>query len=122
MQHINQLADTGIQVIWQTGKYYFNSIKQQTNHIDSKSIVITDFVARMDSIYSIADLVILRAGANSISELSMLQKPCILVPSPNVSEDHQTKNAMALVEKQAAVMISDQDAPEFLISTAFNTH
>ncbi len=118
LQHINQLADTGIQVIWQTGKYYFNSIKQQTSHIDSKSIVITDFVARMDLAYSIADLVISRAGASSISELSMLQKPCILVPSPNVSEDHQTKNAMALVEKQAAVMISDQEAPEFLISTA----
>ncbi len=118
LQHIKQVADAGIQVIWQTGKYYYNSIKQQTSQIDTKNIVITDFVARMDLAYSIADLVISRAGASSISELSMLQKPCILVPSPNVSEDHQTKNAMALVEKQAAVMVSDQEAPEFLISTA----
>ena len=80
-------------------------------------MVITDFIARMDLAYSIADLVISRAGASSISELSLLGKPCILVPSPNVSEDHQTKNAMALVNKGAAIMIADSEIKDKLTPT-----
>jgi UDP-N-acetylmuramate--alanine ligase len=107
-----------IQVIWQTGKFYIDEIKQATASLPIQNMVITDFIARMDYAYSIADLVISRAGASSISELSLLAKPCILVPSPNVSEDHQTKNAMALVERNAAVMVTDKDAPQKLVSTA----
>lgn len=107
-----------IQVIWQTGKIYIDEIKQATASLPIQNMIITDFIARMDYAYSIADLVISRAGASSISELSLLGKPCILVPSPNVSEDHQTKNAMALVERGAAVMVSDKNAPLQLVSTA----
>ncbi len=118
LANIQQLAKADIQVIWQTGKFYYQSIIEKTANMNLKNILITDFVARMDLAYSIADLVVSRAGASSISELSMLHKPCILVPSPNVAEDHQTKNAMALSEKQAAIMIADKDAPNFLVSTA----
>ena len=106
-----------LQIIWQTGKFYINDIRKATEQLPINNMVITDFIGRMDYAYSIADLVISRAGASSISELSLLEKPCILVPSPNVSEDHQTKNAMALVERNAAVMVSDKDAPDQLIST-----
>ena len=105
-----------LQVIWQTGKFYIDDIRQKTGSLGIKNMVITDFIARMDLAYSIADLVISRAGASSISELSLLGKPCILVPSPNVSEDHQTKNAMALVERNAAVMVTDNEAPNKLIA------
>lgn len=105
-----------LQVIWQTGKFYIDNIRKETAHLSHSNLVITDFIARMDLAYSIADVVISRAGASSISELSLLQKPCILVPSPNVSEDHQTKNAMALVERNAAIMVADKDAPNQLVS------
>ncbi len=107
-----------IQVIWQTGKIYFDKIKEQTKDYDLSNIVITDFVSRMDLAYSISDLVISRSGASSISELSLLGKPCILVPSPNVAEDHQTKNALALSTKGAAVLITDKDAPDKLVKEA----
>ena len=100
-----------LQVIWQTGKFYIDNIKKETASLPIENIVITDFIGRMDYAYSIADLVISRAGASSISELSLLRKPCLLVPSPNVSEDHQTKNAMALVERNAATMVTDKEAP-----------
>ncbi len=103
-----------VQVIWQTGKFYFEKIKEQTKDYDLSNVVITDFVARMDIAYSIADLVISRSGASSISELCLLGKPCILVPSPNVAEDHQTKNALALSTKGAAVLIPDNEAVEKL--------
>ena len=111
MVHQNDL-----QVIWQTGKFYIEDIKKKTSALPIKNMVITDFIARMDLAYSIADLVISRAGASSISELSLLRKPCLLVPSPNVSEDHQTKNALALVERKAAVMVSDKEAPQQLLN------
>ena len=107
-----------LQVIWQTGKYYYADIQSKTNIYRTRGLVITDFIARMDLAYSIADLVISRAGASSISELSLLGKPCLLVPSPNVAEDHQTKNAMALAEKGAAVMIPDSEAIFQLVPTA----
>lgn len=105
-----------LQVIWQTGKFYIDEIKRKTSTLPISNMVITDFIARMDLAYSIADLVISRAGASSISELSLLGKPCVLVPSPNVSEDHQTKNAMALVEREAAVMVTDKEAPQQLLT------
>src|SRR5699024_6969621 len=95
-----------VQVIWQCGKYYFNDMKElDSNNRIPNSVKLYDFVSRMDLAYAVADLVISRAGAGSISELSILQKPVILVPSPNVGEDHQTQNAMALVKKDAAILI-----------------
>lgn len=119
LSHLEQLYlvhQNDLQVIWQTGKFYIEAIKQQTSTLPIKNMVITDFIARMDLAYSIADLVISRAGASSISELSLLGKPCILVPSPNVSEDHQTKNALALVERNAAIMVTDKEAPNQLVN------
>ncbi|MBP5318217.1 MAG: UDP-N-acetylmuramate--L-alanine ligase [Paludibacteraceae bacterium] len=119
LKGINALiASTDLQVIWQTGKFYFDKIKAETKMYQSSNLIITDFVSRMDLAYSIADLVVSRAGASSISELSLLRKPCLLVPSPNVSEDHQRKNAMALVERGAAEMILDADALFQLVPAA----
>ncbi len=107
-----------VQVIWQTGKFYIDEIREKAGQYDLSNVLITDFVARMDLAYAIADLVISRSGASSISELCLLGKPCILVPSPNVAEDHQTKNAMALSEKNAAVLITDKEAPDTLTKEA----
>lgn len=115
---LTQLAETDIQVIWQTGKFYIEEARKAAAPFASDKLLVTDFVARMDFAYSIADLVISRAGASSISELCLLGKPVILVPSPNVAEDHQTKNAMALVKKEAAVLIKDVDAEATLVGTA----
>lgn len=102
-----------IQVIWQTGKAY-----AETSLNVSEFICRTPFISRMDLAYQAADLVISRAGASSISELCLLEKPAILVPSPNVAEDHQTKNAMALFDKGAAVIVKDTDARSTLVDTA----
>ena len=111
--------DNDVQVLWQTGKYYFEEMKHKTEALkEEKSINITDFISRMDYAYAVADLVVSRAGASSISELCLLGKPSILVPSPNVAEDHQTKNAMALSTKNAAIQIADMNAEECLVDTA----
>ena len=108
-----------VQVIWQCGKYYYKEMMQlQTDGKIPANVKLLDFVSRMDLAYSVADLVISRAGAGSISEFSLLQKAVILVPSPNVAEDHQTKNAKALVDKDAAVMVSDKLAPDVLFDVA----
>ena len=115
---LKQLTEANIQVIWQTGKYYFESALRSADSFKSPSLLVTDFVSRMDYAYSIADLVISRAGASSISELCLLSKPTILVPSPNVAEDHQTQNALALVRKEAALMIKDSEAINLLIPEA----
>lgn len=115
---LQALADAGIQIIWQTGKYYFEQAKEASKAINNPNLLVTDFVSRMDYAYSIADLVISRAGASSISELCLLGKPAILVPSPNVAEDHQTHNAMALVNESAAVLVKDAEAPQKLIPEA----
>ena len=111
--------DKDIQVIWQTGKFYIEDIKKSVSEmgINTDNLYISDFIPNMDLAYSIADLVVSRAGASSISELSLLKKACILVPSPNVSEDHQRKNAMALVEKDAAIMITDDMSREELVAS-----
>ena len=116
--HLKELADAGIQVIWQTGKFYIDDARKAFEPFADSKILVTDFVSRMDYAYSIADVVISRAGASSISELCLLGKPVILVPSPNVAEDHQTKNAQALVKKDAALMITDASAQELLIPEA----
>ena len=131
---VQQLLDQGIQVIWQTGKTYYEQIRSQLSNcpgaprpigaklsncqLSNGPIVLTPFLTNMPDLYALADLVISRAGASSISELCLLGKPAILVPSPNVAEDHQTHNAMALVKKDAAVLVKDADAQQQLIPTA----
>ena len=115
---LDALSKAGIQIIWQTGKFYIEDARIAAKNYASKTFLVTDFVSRMDYAYSIADLVISRAGASSISELCLLAKPTILVPSPNVAEDHQTQNALALVKKDAAIMVKDIEAKEQLIKTA----
>lgn len=119
--HLPDLLNSGVQVIWQTGKYYFEECKQALASFSSspKSLIIcTDFISQMPDAYALADLVISRAGASSISELCLLGKSSILVPSPNVAEDHQTHNAMALVDKHAAVLVKDVEAREKMVQTA----
>lgn len=115
-----QLQASGIHVVWQTGKiYYENIISQIINlKLDTTNIEIQEFLSDMPDRYAQADLVISRAGASSISEICLLGKPAILVPSPNVAEDHQTHNAMALVNKEAAVLVRDAEAAEQLVPTA----
>jgi len=115
---LESLAKADVQVIWQTGKFYIDNARKATESFASPNLLVTDFVTRMDLAYSIADLVVSRAGASSISELCLLAKPVILVPSPNVTEDHQTQNALALVRKDAAIMIRDCDAKEHLVAKA----
>ncbi|HPW89825.1 MAG TPA: undecaprenyldiphospho-muramoylpentapeptide beta-N-acetylglucosaminyltransferase [Paludibacteraceae bacterium] len=116
--HLKELSESGIQVIWQTGKGYIDEAKKAAEPFKSPNLIVTDFIGRMDLAYAIADLVISRAGASSISELCLLGKAAILIPSPNVAEDHQTHNAMALVNKEAAVLVKDSDAEKELINKA----
>ena len=104
----------GVQLLWQTGKIYYNDIARQLKQKPRNNVFAYDFIKRMDYAYAIADVVISRAGAGSISELALLGKPSILVPSPNVSEDHQTKNAMALVHREAAVLVRDVETRTLL--------
>lgn len=120
IRHLAALSESGWQVIWQTGKFYIEDARKAFEPYKNSNILVTDFVSRMDYAYSVADLVISRAGAGSISELCLLGKPVILVPSPNVAEDHQTKNALALVHKNAAMLIKDVDAPDKLVPEALN--
>ena len=101
-------------MVWQTGKYYYDKYK----NLSDDNLEIHDFLSDMPDRYAQADLVISRAGASSISELCLLGKPAILVPSPNVAEDHQTHNAMALVNKEAAVLVKDAEAADKLVNTA----
>lgn len=116
---LDDIRQSGIQIIWQTGKFYSQHIAEElAKHSKIANLYVSDFISNMDVAYAAADLVISRAGASSISELCMLGKPCILVPSPNVAEDHQTKNALALVHRDAALMVKDADAPHQLIKLA----
>ncbi|MDR2916928.1 MAG: undecaprenyldiphospho-muramoylpentapeptide beta-N-acetylglucosaminyltransferase [Tannerella sp.] len=115
---LDLLIEAGIQVIWQTGRYYYDSIREELKDLDYKGLWFSDFISRMDYAYAVADLVVSRAGAGTISELCILKKAVILVPSPNVSEDHQTKNARALSDNNAAVLIPDHVAGEQLIPAA----
>jgi len=107
-----------IQVIWQTGKSYYPIAAKVGTLYHDKGIVVHDFISRMDLAYAIADVVISRAGASTVSELSLVHKPAIFVPSPNVAEDHQTKNAMALIQKNAAMMIDDKNAQNELVAAS----
>ncbi|MCH4148147.1 MAG: undecaprenyldiphospho-muramoylpentapeptide beta-N-acetylglucosaminyltransferase [Prevotella sp.] len=122
LQHLDLIKDSGVQFVWQTGKYYYNSIAEQMkSHQDLPMLKFMDFISDMGAAYKAADLMISRAGASSISEFCLIGKPVILVPSPNVAEDHQTKNAMALVNKDAAIYVKDADAPDTLLKQAINT-
>lgn len=104
-----------VQVLWQSGKIYYQSILEQINGKSAPNIVIKPFIDQMDYAYAVADLVVCRAGAISLSELAIAKKPVILVPSPNVAEDHQTKNALSLTDKDAAILIRDDKAKDELI-------
>lgn len=121
LQHLDIVENSGLQFIWQTGKYYNASIMQQLEGKDLPMLKVTDFISDMGAAYKAADLVISRAGASSISEFCLIGKPVILVPSPNVAEDHQTKNAMALVNKDAAMFIKDSEAADKLLQIAVDT-
>jgi UDP-N-acetylglucosamine--N-acetylmuramyl-(pentapeptide) pyrophosphoryl-undecaprenol N-acetylglucosamine transferase len=123
LQHIEDIRGAkDVQFIWQTGKYYSEEIHMALAKEDPvQNMKVTDFISNMDNAYAAADLVISRAGASSISELCLLKKPCILVPSPNVAEDHQTKNALALSTKGAAIFVKDSDARNELIPLALKT-
>jgi UDP-N-acetylglucosamine--N-acetylmuramyl-(pentapeptide) pyrophosphoryl-undecaprenol N-acetylglucosamine transferase len=108
-----KLIDEDVQLIWQTGKYYYDKIASQVE--ESDHVKIMAFVDRMEAAFALADVVVSRAGASSISEIAMLEKAAVFVPSPNVSEDHQTKNAMALVQKEAAEMVRDSEVEKELV-------
>ena len=121
LQHLNLIKGSTVQFIWQTGKYYSAEIAKRMKGQDVPNLKVTDFITDMGAAYKAADLVVSRAGAGSISEFCLLGKPVILVPSPNVAEDHQTKNALALVNKQAALYVKDVEAAKLLLPLAIDT-
>ena len=122
LKHLDAIRQSDVQFIWQTGKYYHAQITEQlAKEQKADNLVVTDFISDMGAAYKAADLVVSRAGAGSISEFCLLGKPVILVPSPNVAEDHQTKNALALVNKNAALYVKDIEAPSLLIPLAIDT-
>lgn len=120
VRNLELLGSSEVEVLWQTGKYYHKKLQEELKEKLPTNVKMFDFISRMDLAYNVADLFISRAGALSLSELSLVGKPSILVPSPNVSEDHQTKNALALVNAGAARMVKDIDAEEKLIVQALN--
>lgn len=117
---LEKLKQSGVQVLWQCGKLYHDKLKEELDNVDLGAIKMVQFIERMDLAYAIADVVISRAGAISVSELCLVHKPTILVPSPNVAEDHQTKNARALSDKNAAILVKDIDSPTELVNVALN--
>lgn len=121
LQHLDAIKESGVQFLWQTGKYYSAEIAERLKGCKPDNVVVTDFVSDMGTAYKAADLVVSRAGAGSISEFCLLGKPVILVPSPNVAEDHQTKNALALVNKEAALYVKDAEAAKLLLPLAIDT-
>ena len=121
LQHLDLVKSSDVQFIWQTGKYYSAAIAEQLKGQDIPNLKVTDFISDMGAAYKAADLVISRAGASSISEFCLIGKPVILVPSPNVAEDHQTKNALALSTRSAAIYVKDAEAPATLLELAVKT-
>jgi UDP-N-acetylglucosamine--N-acetylmuramyl-(pentapeptide) pyrophosphoryl-undecaprenol N-acetylglucosamine transferase len=115
---LEKIIAADVQLIWQTGKYYYKSVTDQLAGKGHANIKVLEFLHRMDLAYAACDLVISRAGAGTIAELCAVKKPVILVPSPNVAEDHQTKNALALVEKDAAILVGDDVAELELLDIA----
>ncbi|MGD0341736.1 MAG: undecaprenyldiphospho-muramoylpentapeptide beta-N-acetylglucosaminyltransferase [Bacteroidales bacterium] len=116
--NIQKIASSGCQWLWQTGKNYFENINTLVSESSCTNIAVIDFINRMDYAFAAADIIISRAGAGTISELCLVGKPVILVPSPNVAEDHQTKNALALSFRNAAIMIRDDEAVKRLADEA----
>ena len=121
LQHLDLVKSSDVQFIWQTGSFYRESIAERLKGETIPNLIVTDFITDMGAAYKAADLVISRAGASSISEFCLIGKPVILVPSPNVAEDHQTKNALALSTKQAAIHVKDAEAPATLLPLALET-
>lgn len=119
--NLEKIKEGDVQFIWQTGKTYFEQAELKVKEMADLPLFVTDFIASMEHAYAAADLVISRAGAGSISEFCLLGKPVVLVPSPNVAEDHQTKNALALVDKSAALYVKDSEAKDILIDLALKT-
>lgn len=117
-KHLPEIIAQDVQVIWQTGKFYYNGIIERLGAAYHPNICILEFLNKMDLAYAAADVIISRAGAGTIAELCLIQKPVILVPSPNVAEDHQTKNALALVKKDAAILVNDRSAEDTLVAEA----
>jgi UDP-N-acetylglucosamine--N-acetylmuramyl-(pentapeptide) pyrophosphoryl-undecaprenol N-acetylglucosamine transferase len=117
-ENINKLKDSDCQWLWQTGKYYFENVKALVSLSFSGNISVHGFINRMEYAYAAADIIVSRAGAGTISELCLVGKPVILIPSPNVAEDHQTRNAQALSSRKAAVLIADDKASEILVDEA----
>ena len=121
LQHLDLIKSSDVQFIWQTGKYYSAEIAERLKGQEIPNLKVTDFITDMGVAYKAADLVISRAGASSISEFCLIGKPVILVPSPNVAEDHQTKNALALSTRDAAIYVKDAEAPSTLLQLAIDT-
>ena len=121
LRHLDLVKSSDVQFYWQTGKYYSAEIAKRLEGENIPNLKVTDFITDMGVAYQAADLVISRAGASSISEFCLIGKPVILVPSPNVAEDHQTKNALALVHKDAALYVKDAEAPDTLLALAVKT-
>ena len=123
LNHLDWLTQQeDVQILWQTGKVYSGNIQERLSQTTQpQQLHVTEFVSDMSAAYAAADLVVSRAGASSISEICLLGKPSILVPSPNVAEDHQTHNALALVNKDAARYVTDADAPSALLELAVAT-
>ena len=119
-KHLKEITEQDVQLIWQTGKYYYKGIIERLGANPHPNVRILEFLNRMDLAYAAADVIISRAGAGTIAELCLIKKPVILVPSPNVAEDHQTKNAFALVKNQAALMIADRSAEDTLVKAALD--
>jgi len=117
LNNISLIRESSYQVIWQTGKFYYKNILSK--NINDKNIIVKDFIERMDLAYNVSDIIISRAGAIAISELCVVSKPLILVPSPNVVDDHQTKNANAISEKGGCILIKDSEAKDIMVKTAF---
>ncbi len=117
-KHLAQIIAQDVQVIWQTGKFYYNDIMERLGPNYHPNVCVLEFVNKMDAAYAAADLIISRAGAGTIAELCLIKKPVILVPSPNVAEDHQTANALALVKNEAAILINDRSAEDTLVQEA----
>jgi UDP-N-acetylglucosamine--N-acetylmuramyl-(pentapeptide) pyrophosphoryl-undecaprenol N-acetylglucosamine transferase len=117
-ENINILRDSDCQWLWQTGKYYFENVRALVSLSFSGNISVHGFINRMDYAFAAADIIVSRAGAGTISELCLVGKPAILIPSPNVAEDHQTRNAEALSKKDAAMLIPDSKAGKILVDEA----
>ena len=118
MAGLDKIIAADVQIIWQTGKFYYKGIIEKLGENYHPDIRMVEFLNRMDLAYAAADIIISRAGAGTIAELCVIKKPVILVPSPNVAEDHQTKNALALVQENAAVFVADRDAEAKLVDKA----